>query len=152
MNTVYDIGYVYKLTCSETGDIYFGSTVNLISRYRQHCWKDNKCMSRYLIKPTLDVLETKINISRDELRLIEKNYILNNTCINKNIPKRSFQEWYQQKKKDNPDYLKEQYQLYGGKLRNFITRKQCECGGKYVQRNLKRHIQSEKHKKYISSI
>ena len=152
MTKIYDIGYVYKLTCSETKNCYFGSTGNIICRYSQHRRKNNKCMSRHLINPTLDILETKINISRDNLKLIEKNYILNNTCINKNVPTRSHKEWYQQKLKDNPDYLKKQYELYGGKIRNIRTQKQCECGGTYVQRNLKIHEKTAKHIKYCNSI
>lgn len=146
-------GYIYKLVCSETGDVYYGSTrSDPIYRYKQHLRQRNICSSKCLKNPTMHILEIKEGISKVELELIEKHYILNNTCVNKVIPRRSHREWYENKKRENPKYLKELYQKYGGTMRNLRTRKQCECGGVYIQRNLKQHLLTEKHKKYINNI
>ena len=145
------IGYIYRLICSETGNLYFGSTTSPDKRYRKHKSKFNKCSSRVLINPTMEIIET-VNGTRDELELIEKNYILNNTCVNIKVPKRSYKEWYEDKKKKNPLYLKMVYQQNGGTLRNLRTRRKCDCGGVYVQRNQKIHFSTNKHKKYITNL
>lgn len=147
------IGYVYKLICSETGKVYYGSTTNPLRRYYQHCSPNNNCSSRILVKPDLQLLESVHSENEIEftkkLKLIEKKYIKNNECINKNIPLRTNKERYQDKIKENPNYLKEQYIKSGGKLRNERTKKQCVCGATYIQRNKKVHELSKKHLDYI---
>ncbi len=149
----YKTGYIYKLVCSETGDCYYGSTRNdPVYRYKQHLKEDNCCSSKCLKEPTMHILEIKEGISKLNLELIEKHYILNNTCINKIVTRRKQKERYNHKKKSNPNYLKELYQKNGGIMRNLRTRKKCECGGVYIQRNLKNHLRTEKHKKYINNI
>jgi len=100
----------------------------------------------------MSILEIKNNISKSELEYIERDYILNNRCINKKIPKQTVREWYKKRVEENPDYHREQYKRYGGTLRNHLTRRDCECGGKYIQRNLKFHLATIKHKKYVGNI
>lgn len=149
----YKTGYIYKLVCSETGDTYYGSTRNdPVYRYKQHLKDNNVCSSKCLVDPKMHILEIKEGISKLDLELIEKYYILNNTCINKVVPRRTHRERYEQRKKNNPNYLKELYIKNGGTMRNLRTRKQCECGGIYIKRNLKNHLRTEKHKKYINNI
>tara|TARA_R100000988_G_scaffold103554_2_gene83366 strand:+ start:889 stop:1338 length:450 start_codon:yes stop_codon:yes gene_type:complete len=145
-------GYIYKLICSETGKCYFGSTYSPVVRYQRHLTKGNSCSSRYLINPTMHILEVKKNVSKDELLLIEKYYILNNTCINKYVPRQTNKERYHKYIKNNPDYLKEQYVKSGGRIRNILTKKTCECGGVFVQRNLKIHLKTAKHNNYVNNI
>ncbi len=152
MEKIFEIGYIYKLICSETGDCYYGSTINPVKRFARHRQQNNTCKSKGLIKPTMHIMEMKKNISKNDLQSIEKYYILNNNCVNKNVPKRTYKEWYKQKIIDNPNYQKEKYQKYEGKSRNERTRKHCECGGKYIQRNLKIHLLTNKHIKYVNTI
>lgn len=147
------IGYIYKLVCSESNKVYFGSTTNPLRRYYQHCSSKNNCSSKILIDPELQVLEC-INIENEtefkkNLILREKHYIKNNECVNKNIPMRSHKEYYQDKLAENPNYLKELYIKSGGRLRNERTRKTCICGGTYIQRNKKKHDLTKKHLDYI---
>lgn len=151
MNETLNIGYIYELVCSETGNIYYGSTCKPHTRYLHHRGKYNQCVSRHLINPKMNIIEIKENITRNELEWIEKHYILNNPCINKKIPKRTRKEYYKAQIKENPNFNKERYIAGGGTMRNERTRKQCECGGKYIQRNLKQHLVTEIHKKYISN-
>ena len=87
-----------------------------------------------------------------ELHNRERYYIENNECINKKVPKQTVREWYKKMIDENPNYHKEQYKRYGGKLRNDLKRRTCECGGKYIQRNLKIHLATAKHKKYVGNI
>lgn len=151
MNETLDLGYIYELVCSETGNSYYGSTSKPHARYLHHRGKYNQCVSRHLINPTMNIIEIKENITRNELEWIEKHYILNYPCINKQIPKRTRKEYYKAMIKENPDYNKDKYIEIGGIMRNERTRKHCECGGKYIQRNLKIHLGTAKHKKYISN-
>lgn len=152
MEISYRTGYIYKLICSETGDCYFGSTFNPIKRYSSHLSNNNTCTSKCLKNPIMYILEIKDFISKSHLEYIERDYILNNNCINKNVPKQTAKEWYKRKIEKNPNYHKEKYKQNGGTLRNIITHRECECGGRYCQRNLKTHLGTLKHKKYVSNI
>ena len=70
---------VYKLTCAETGKIYYGSTGNSISRRKCSGW--NTCECKDFINPKLEVLE---HIEDKEERLKREDYyILNFDCVNK---------------------------------------------------------------------
>tara|TARA_R100001086_G_scaffold249774_1_gene190840 strand:+ start:1397 stop:1861 length:465 start_codon:yes stop_codon:yes gene_type:complete len=147
------IGYIYKLVCSETDNVYYGSTTDPLRRYNQHCSIYNNCSSKILVKPELHLLDCICIENYEEfkkkLKLKEKEYIKNNNCVNKNIPLRTNKEYYQDKLKENPNYLKELYIKSGGKNRNERTRKICECGGTYIQRNKKKHDLSKKHLDYV---
>lgn len=147
------IGYVYKLICSETDKVYFGSTTDPLRRYHQHCSLTNNCSSKILVKPRIELLDCVCiedgTEFKKQLKLKEKEYIKNNECINKNVPLRSNKEYYQDKLAQNPNYLKEQYIKYGGRIRNERTKKLCECGGVYIQRNKKIHELSKKHLNYV---
>jgi len=147
------IGYIYKLICSQTDKVYYGSTMNPVKRYHQHLSTQNNCSSKILIKPEFKLLEC-VTIEdeenfRTELLLREKEYIKNNDCVNKVIPRRDRKEYYQDKLKENPNYLKEQYIKQGGIERNNRTRKECPCGGIYIQRNKKIHELTKKHLDYV---
>jgi len=143
------IGYIYKLICSKTGQEYFGSTTDPNSRLKVHLSANNPCSSNILINPNMEILET-VQGTKKDLELKEKNYILNNKCVNKNVPQRSNKELYIFKKNQNPNYFKELYIKSGGTLRNELTRVYCPCGGKYIQRNKKYHLHTTKHKNYIN--
>lgn len=147
-----EIGYIYKLTCSENGDCYYGSTKHPKIRLYQHKSSYNNCSSKYLIDPTMEILETLENTTKEELENIEKEYILNNTCINNNVPRRTPKELYEKNKIENPNYLKELYEKSEGKMRNLRTRMICDCGGIYVKRNKPRHLITDKHINYIDNL
>ena len=70
---------VYKLTCAETGKIYYGSTGNNMKRRKGSGWTSCECKN--FINPILEVLD---NIENKEERLLKENdYIINNECVNK---------------------------------------------------------------------
>lgn len=145
------------LKCSETDLFYIGSSINPKKRLSQHKNQFNSCMSRKLKKPVLSIIE-KVEDESDEtfkkkLLLREKHYITeelkNDNCVNKLVPLRTPSEYIKFKLSENPNYHKETYIKYGGIKRNLRTRKECECGGIYIQRNLKFHKQTAIHKKHI---
>ena len=150
------IGYIYRLICEQTNKVYYGSTVDPIKRIRQHRSINNTCTSRNLINPRMELLECisidDLDTFKKELLLIEKHYIKNNDCINKVVPLRTRKEYYKDRIRENPDYLKELYVKQGGVERNRRTKKMCACGGEYIQRNKKIHERSQKHQKYIEEL
>ncbi len=40
------IGYIYKLKCSKTDMVYYGSTINPLKRFSQHRSISNTCASK----------------------------------------------------------------------------------------------------------
>ena len=145
------IGFIYKLICSETDKCYIGSTGDPKRRLLAHMRENNECSSNKLIYPKMEILEIVYG-TKDDLLLKEKNYILNNDCVNLRVPKRTKKEFYELKKKENPNYLKELYIKGGGAERNLRTLVNCPCGGKYVKRNKKIHFQTIKHKNFKDSL
>lgn len=152
MATFYKKAYIYELICSKTGDCYFGSSTNPQARFIYHKSKFNQCTSKKLINPKMNIIQTIENITKEELEYIEKDYIVNYECVNKQVPKQTNKEYYVRRIAANPNFHIEKYKKDGGIKRNIRTRKTCDCGGIYIQRNFKIHEKSLKHKKYINTI
>lgn len=149
------IGVVYKLTCSETGNIYYGSTTQpLNQRLWKHKADDNTCVSRFFINPTIEKLCQVEFIVGDRTPLLEKEkeYIVNNECVNRAVPLRTRSEYYHYRKSLDPQYGLKEYCKIAGKMYNDRTRVYCECGGYYVKRNKKFHLMTNKHAKYLISV
>ena len=108
----YSLGKIYKLVSNYTDDIYIGSTCQrlLSSRPTEH----NKLQTR-LIKGTIKHNLSSIDItqygdckiiliehypceSKYELEARERHHIENTKCVNKKIPTRSRQEYYEENK------------------------------------------------------
>ena len=70
---------VYKLTCAETGKVYFGSTGHDINHRRSKGWYH--CTCKDFINPKMEVLE-HIEDTTERLNK-ELEYIQNNDCVNK---------------------------------------------------------------------
>jgi len=79
---------VYKLTCSETGKVYFGSTKGTIEARKNKGWY--KCSCKDFIDSKLEIVEA--NIDYDILLERERYYIEQFECVNKNIPGKSIVE------------------------------------------------------------
>ena len=92
-------GIIYKITCNETGEVYIGSTLtkylcNRIAGHKGHYkeWQEGK--RNYTVSFSImernnysySIIEKVECENRYELEKIEGKYILENTCINKNIP------------------------------------------------------------------
>jgi hypothetical protein len=90
--------FFYKLYNVESGEAYYGSTIDIEDRYKSHrCIKGNNCKSRELVEKygannlRFEVKLELLVISEDEKDEIEESYIQNNPCINykKNLTKES---------------------------------------------------------------
>ena len=71
---------IYKLTCSETGNIYYGSTGNDIKKRREKGWYH--CTCKDFVNPKMEVME-HIEDNVERLKK-EAEYIQNNECVNVN--------------------------------------------------------------------
>ena len=69
--------------------------------------------------------------------------------------------YYNNKEKEKEYYLINKDKIQDYKKKYYLIKKidpqynvsnSCECGGKYQTHNLKNHIQTNKHQKYINSI
>jgi hypothetical protein len=111
----YSKGKIYKLTTPLSDEVYYGSTIQLLSKRKgAHKGAFNagnfKCKSSKLFELSINDVEITLveNIncnSKEELLQRERFYIDNNNCINKNNPIRTNKDeqeyknkWYQQNK------------------------------------------------------
>jgi len=149
-------GNIYKIICLDTNKIYIGSTTqNLNSRLKQHIWFYNQFLrGKKQYYSSFEIIKNNNYDIRlievcpvEHMKIKEKFYIkmlLN--VVNNNIPNRSLKEYYL----DNIMNYKQYYQEIKNSDR-FKKILMCECGGCYTLNNKRHHIQTEKHKKYISS-
>tara|TARA_R110002012_G_C11361322_1_gene580894 strand:+ start:239 stop:664 length:426 start_codon:yes stop_codon:yes gene_type:complete len=73
------MGFVYRLKCSETGLVYYGSTSATSYKIRQ--WRGYKsCACKDFVNP--EVLICIDNLEDGIYQLVEEWYIQNNECIN----------------------------------------------------------------------
>jgi hypothetical protein len=153
----------YKITSTNTDKIYVGSTEKDINtRLQNHeaqyrYFKDGNC--RYITSfeileykdYKIELLENKICQNREERDTVECKYIINipNT-INKYLPGRTREQYYQ----DNKQELNERYRQYYQDNKQEIQRKanekhNCRCGGRYTKVNKSQHEKSQKHQTFI---
>jgi hypothetical protein len=135
----YNLGKIYKIECSITGEIYIGSTCEptLARRLAKHMdsyksWKGGKggkvtcydMIERGNYKIML--VENVICNSKDELRAREgyyiKEYKLVDKCVNRKIEGRTHKEY----KQDNKDKIDIQNKLYAINHREEISIKQVK--------------------------
>lgn len=135
MPTDYSKSKIYKLVCDHTDKVYIGSTTNILStRLAQHKigynrWK--KTGKQYVKSYDLFDLgsnDVKIYLieqyackTREELHARERYYIENINTINKNIPGRTWKQYYETNKdqillkrkeyyESNKEYKKDYYE------------------------------------------
>ena len=116
------IGFVYRIIDNTNGNQYYGSTTQTVSsRMTGHRskFKNGKlgCTSIGILKNgnfRYETLEKVLFEDKFELQNVERKYIENNECVNKNTPNRTDEEakeYYQQYSKqyqiDNADHIKQ---------------------------------------------
>jgi len=110
---------IYKISSQLFGDkIYIGSTsLKLNKRFNLHksnykrylCGLCNFVMSFEIIKLDDAKIELIEQVSKDNILDREKHYIKSLNCINKYVPNRKSQEYYQDKKNDILKRMKQYY-------------------------------------------
>ena len=129
----YQKGKVYKLVSNSSDLVYYGSTYNKLTKRLTGHKSDYKGYSngkgqRYKTSYELIKLEDAQIIlvedfpceRKEQLLAQERFYIENNTCVNKNIPGRTDEEYMRQYKEKHKENLKEQNKLYREKNKDKI--------------------------------
>jgi hypothetical protein len=128
-------GIIYKITCNETGEVYYGSTQKSLSKriisHKSKCkaWKEGK----YAYTTSFNIIdrgnysyvliETVDCEDRKQLEAREHYYIENNECINKILVGRTKKAYYEANKdtikelnktryETNKDAIKQQHKAY----------------------------------------
>jgi hypothetical protein len=128
---------IYRIVCDTTGKQYIGSTtIPLSARLAQHkkTYKTTKnCLSREVLENNnfqIILIEDFPCDRREILLQRERVYIETMDCVNKNIPLRTKEEWYQDNKEriiekqlewnnKNREKLREYQRKYRNKLVHF---------------------------------
>ena len=173
-------GFVYKLAHNdpEIKEIYIGSTNNLRLRKSTHKHSCNtETNNRYNLNVyqfirsnggfsnfnIFQIEEVKYN-TKYELHARERYHIeLLNPSLNKVIPNRTHQEYYEDNKQEisdqhkiyreiNKDKVKiQQKKKYEKNKEQYLKKTNCICGGKYTNSYKSRHDKTQKHKNHIIS-
>jgi len=159
----YQNGKIYKVICSETGDVYIGSTyTSLADRMRGHTAPSNGTMSKSFMNPTIHLINEFPCNNKAELLAEERKFVKEMECVNRNIPGRTRKErdadnsnkikqQTKQYKLDNADEIKKWNKQYNIDNADKINKKfDCQCGGKYTHAHKSRHFKSKKHLKFIN--
>ena len=149
----YNNGQIYKIEDLVGEMFYIGSTTKsrLCQRMVEHRaayerWKAGKCgkvtsfdiFEKYGIKNCRIVLiENYPCESKDELTSREAHYIRTVVCVNKAIPGRTDEQYYQ----DNKEKI----------IAQKSERVDCRCGKPYTRGHIKRHAKSKRHIDYIAN-
>jgi len=116
---------VYKLTCNETGKVYYGSTKNTFGRRKSNGWKE--CSCKDFVNPTIEIVEKVDDL--DNLLEREDYYIRNFECINERRAMKTDEE---------KDAYKSEYYL---KNKDKLTERQREYYSKNTDKISERNRQ-----------
>ena len=141
-------GYIYRI--SNNYNCYYGSTYkNIYLRLKQHqmsyqAWisgKSKRFSTSFLLldkNVCIELMESHQDISRADLLLIEKRYITEYPCVNKNRPVISKAERLQSQK----DYYRKHWQSINDRKNERIC---CnKCGSIVSRTNITHHEKSKK--------
>ena len=158
---------IYKLTCDDPELVYYGATIQRLSkRLGQHKEKRNVCNSKLLFEVgnvKIELVEKFECEDKEELNAREAFYIRNNKCVNKRIENRTKEEYYEENKEEileknkeykeenkekikekNKEYYEENKEEILEKNRAYFNKKvNCPYCDKELSRgNLRRHIKT----------
>ena len=178
------VGYIYKITCKDDSitEYYVGSTNDINNRRYDHksCCnnpnnrKHNQYKYQFIRENggwdnfTLKKIKTVHYDDKTELLNKERQWVERlGATLNKEIPSRTYKEWYNANK-DTVLEQQKQYrethkeairardkQYYADNKVAILAKKSekhdCPCGGRYTHCQKARHLKTEKHQTYLSS-
>ena len=148
---IYELGHIYVIwDIDDHNLVYYGSTQNIKERMMSHKKPSNNYASKQIIERgnyEYAILETHENIDKYDLVERERWYILNKVCVNKCIPHRTRDEYYQNNKekilKQQAKWLQDKYyHKHKDKINEQKKQKvRCPyCDKEFRKTSLKRHI------------
>tara|TARA_R100000426_G_C4782214_1_gene95122 strand:+ start:213 stop:629 length:417 start_codon:yes stop_codon:yes gene_type:complete len=130
-------GIIYKIVDNTNNDVYYGGTYQkLSSRKAGHKrdynrYKNGKSFyttaydifdrGNFSFEEIYSIENDDLNTLKSSLRILERNYIENNTCVNKVIPGRTkaeYQRYYYHKNKDKINKQRKERRLHKNILSN----------------------------------
>jgi len=132
----YQNSIIYKIYDNTNGNVYYGSTYNLLRVRMQGHIKDYKCRRKCASKQIIlngnysySMVEPYPCNSKQELHARERYWIENFDCINKVVPGRTNKEYYQdtraQRKEYEVDYyVKNKEKIKEQKAEHYIKNKE----------------------------
>ena len=168
----YQNSIIYRIYDNTNGDVYYGSTANVlrfrIAKHKSDAKSDSKnkiCKSKSIMLND-DFIYSEVQKypcnSKKELHIRERYYIENFTCVNKNVPTRTQKEYYEDHKEDKKQYYKDNKEEKQEKRNKYYAdnkeeidtiksvKHNCLCGGKYTYGHKQEHFNTKKHQKYIT--
>lgn len=144
---------IYQIVCNETGEVYFGKTIQTLQERLRCHKKDLKCACKQIIlRNKYRIEQINLTFDEEESKILERYYIETYECVNEVIPGRTKKEYYEAHKEEISKYYKERY----GENKEEINEKKkvkytCECGSTLTLQHKARHEKSQKHIDYINS-
>ena len=137
------MGVIYKKTCSDTGQIYYGKFEDTWERRIKRGWED--CSCRDFVNPTVEFLE--IDVPNDKLKEKEDYYIQNFECVNirGKYTNLTLQEYHKQNCEKTKEHKKEYDRQY-----NIDNKEKKSIRGKKYYNDTIEH-QREKKKIYYAN-
>lgn len=135
-------GYIYKLFCLDTREMYIGSTKNLKKRIGHHKEKTNTYTSKQIINRNnyiFLILQEGFYVNKDHLIAIEDNYICKLPCINFHRPFLTKYEYY----KNNKDSIILREKIYRQNKKDLISLRE-----KIYRQNNKEKIRTRQNEYY----
>ena len=158
----YQNGKIYKIISHNSDqDIYVGSTTQMLcKRLTGHVTnfkKNGPVSSKNVLRHgnyQILLIENYPCNTKEELTAREAYYVRQFNCVNKNVPGRTREEWYEDNKdkiakyyEDNKDKISERHKKYYEA--NKIL---CDCGCKVNRKYMNKHKNSNKHVKIVNNL
>ena len=134
---------VYKLTCRETGLVYYGSTKNPLSVRKNKGWYH--CACKDFVNPIMECVEKVDNL--DNLLIREDYFIRNNECVNKNNAIYNKEQQEKKYRLEHKEDKREYDKIYRKKM-YALKKFHCKlCDFSFVSiGKLNRHLNGYRHK------
>lgn len=150
----YSKSKIYKIVCNITGETYYGSTTQaLSSRLAGHKndlkRKTKGCSSKQILERenyNIILCEEVCCDNKEQLKAIERKYIEENECVNKNIPLRTKKEYNSMY--DKTEKAKEMHRKYQHEHRQTEEGKKAHRDYERKYRQNRTEEQKENYRKY----
>ena len=140
----YNNGKIYKIVDNTNDNVYYGSTIRTLEERLAGHKRDKTCRSRLIINNgdyDIILVENYPCESKEQLESREAYYIINNNCVNIQIPGRTRKEYQQT----------ERYKLWSKENRKNNKDKISKLKKEYYQQNKQKKLEYQKNLKQYNN-